>query len=124
MSGRSRRERVAVAVARNAPCPCGSGLKYKKCHGQTRSEQWATRRRLEALAEVHDLGALFPFLRPQSAEALAFADRIADSLAEDDSVTTELGEEGLELVDESERRRLVTSYGPPIPAPGRRSATT
>ncbi len=23
-------------VARNAPCPCGSGKKFKKCHGQTR----------------------------------------------------------------------------------------
>lgn len=22
--------------ARNAPCPCGSGLKFKRCHGQTR----------------------------------------------------------------------------------------
>ena len=23
-----------VAVARNAPCPCGSGLRYKQCHGR------------------------------------------------------------------------------------------
>jgi preprotein translocase subunit SecA len=22
-------------VPRNAPCPCGSGKKYKKCHGAT-----------------------------------------------------------------------------------------
>ncbi len=22
-------------VGRNAPCPCGSGRKYKKCHGAT-----------------------------------------------------------------------------------------
>ncbi|MEI0739338.1 SEC-C metal-binding domain-containing protein [Paenibacillus sp. JTLBN-2024] len=21
-------------VGRNEPCPCGSGLKYKKCHGK------------------------------------------------------------------------------------------
>ncbi|HFF8279390.1 SEC-C metal-binding domain-containing protein [Escherichia coli] len=21
------------AVGRNEPCPCGSGVKYKKCHG-------------------------------------------------------------------------------------------
>jgi preprotein translocase subunit SecA len=21
-------------IPRNAPCPCGSGRKYKKCHGQ------------------------------------------------------------------------------------------
>jgi hypothetical protein len=35
------------------------------------------RRRLDALAEVHDLGALFPFLRPAGAEVLAFADTVA-----------------------------------------------
>ncbi|HEV8420963.1 MAG TPA: SEC-C metal-binding domain-containing protein [Actinomycetota bacterium] len=22
-------------MPRNAPCPCGSGKKYKKCHGMT-----------------------------------------------------------------------------------------
>ena len=28
------REKVAAAkVGRNAPCPCGSGKKYKRCHG-------------------------------------------------------------------------------------------
>ena len=33
----SRRERVqGVAVGRNDPCPCGSGLKYKRCCGQAR----------------------------------------------------------------------------------------
>ncbi len=26
---------VALAVGRNDPCPCGSGKKYKKCHGAT-----------------------------------------------------------------------------------------
>jgi preprotein translocase subunit SecA len=26
---------TAIApVSRNAPCPCGSGKKYKHCHGQ------------------------------------------------------------------------------------------
>jgi uncharacterized protein len=25
--------RVAPAPGRNDPCPCGSGKKYKKCHG-------------------------------------------------------------------------------------------
>ena len=24
-------------VARNAPCPCGSGKKYKRCHGDPRN---------------------------------------------------------------------------------------
>ncbi len=27
------RQRVSADPARNAPCPCGSGKKYKKCHG-------------------------------------------------------------------------------------------
>ena len=26
-------------VGRNAPCPCGSGKKYKKCHGSPRNKQ-------------------------------------------------------------------------------------
>ena len=26
---------VSEKVPRNAPCPCGSGKKYKKCHGAT-----------------------------------------------------------------------------------------
>jgi hypothetical protein len=25
-------------IGRNQPCPCGSGLKYKKCHGSPGSE--------------------------------------------------------------------------------------
>jgi preprotein translocase subunit SecA len=27
-------ERVAAKVGRNDPCPCGSGKKYKHCHGR------------------------------------------------------------------------------------------
>jgi preprotein translocase subunit SecA len=27
-------ERAAVKVGRNDPCPCGSGKKYKQCHGR------------------------------------------------------------------------------------------
>ncbi|HVT95938.1 MAG TPA: SEC-C metal-binding domain-containing protein, partial [Acidobacteriaceae bacterium] len=33
-SGPSQR-RVGDKVGRNDPCPCGSGKKYKKCHGAT-----------------------------------------------------------------------------------------
>ncbi len=25
--------RVTITIGRNEPCPCGSGLKYKRCHG-------------------------------------------------------------------------------------------
>lgn len=27
-------EEFAAPASRNAPCPCGSGLKYKQCHGK------------------------------------------------------------------------------------------
>ena len=30
---RSKSESSATKPARNDPCPCGSGKKYKKCHG-------------------------------------------------------------------------------------------
>ena len=26
--------RTSPKIGRNAPCPCGSGKKYKKCHGK------------------------------------------------------------------------------------------
>ncbi len=29
---------------RNDPCPCGSGKKYKKCHGQIQAEMKRTQR--------------------------------------------------------------------------------
>lgn len=32
---RPQTRRVAPVPGRNDPCPCGSGLKYKKCHGQS-----------------------------------------------------------------------------------------
>lgn len=25
---------IPANISRNAPCPCGSGLKYKQCHGK------------------------------------------------------------------------------------------
>ncbi|OHB64583.1 MAG: hypothetical protein A2Y77_12855 [Planctomycetes bacterium RBG_13_62_9] len=33
----------AAKPARNAPCPCGSGKKYKKCHGRPDAEQPASK---------------------------------------------------------------------------------
>jgi preprotein translocase subunit SecA len=34
----SASRRSAPYVGRNDPCPCGSGKKYKKCHGAARSQ--------------------------------------------------------------------------------------
>jgi len=37
---RNLRLRVSpTLIARNAPCPCGSGKRYKECHGTTRSDR-------------------------------------------------------------------------------------
>jgi uncharacterized protein YecA (UPF0149 family) len=33
---RRGRAKVPAKVGRNDPCPCGSGLKYKRCHGAQR----------------------------------------------------------------------------------------
>jgi hypothetical protein len=35
--------REYAKVARNAPCPCGSGKKYKKCHGRPEAQQASER---------------------------------------------------------------------------------
>ena len=32
--GRSTRQAISTKVGRNEPCPCGSGKKYKHCHGK------------------------------------------------------------------------------------------
>jgi preprotein translocase subunit SecA len=34
--------RAAPRIGRNDPCPCGSGLKFKKCHGAILEEEGAT----------------------------------------------------------------------------------
>ena len=30
--------RAEPKIGRNAPCPCGSGVKYKRCHGKPKVE--------------------------------------------------------------------------------------
>jgi uncharacterized protein len=36
--GQAKRGSPAFKVGRNAPCPCGSGNKYKRCHGTAKVE--------------------------------------------------------------------------------------
>lgn len=99
-----------MKVGRNAPCPCGSGRKYKLCHGQTRDQERALRLRDEALEEAGGLGAMLPALRPVESEALRFADRVAAEIGADDDVPVDVLDRGLELVGEGERKRLVAGY--------------
>jgi uncharacterized protein YecA (UPF0149 family) len=28
----TKKQKITMKVGRNEPCPCGSGLKFKKCH--------------------------------------------------------------------------------------------
>jgi preprotein translocase subunit SecA len=39
---RKRTVRAENKVGRNAPCPCGSGKKYKHCHGKPGAEPLAS----------------------------------------------------------------------------------
>ena len=53
---------IAPPAGRNDPCPCGSGKRYKHCHGAAAAPQPAARRLQEAL-DVHrsgDVEAAFP----------------------------------------------------------------
>ena len=43
--GLAQDEHMPAEVARNAPCPCGSGKKYKRCHGAQGSEEPVKKRR-------------------------------------------------------------------------------
>jgi hypothetical protein len=96
-----------VRFGRNEPCPCGSGAKYKRCHGGTSEGARALERRLDALAEAGDLGALFPWLRPAD-EAVV---RAAGLVHDDGPAAAELAR----LVDADDRRRLVGAYAAEFP---------
>jgi SEC-C motif len=49
---------------RNAPCPCQSGRKYKKCCGADRESELALERRIEALESIARLAFRSPQLLP------------------------------------------------------------
>jgi hypothetical protein len=59
---------------------------------------------------VHDIAALFPFLRPEDDVVLAFADRAADDLGERDHIPPAIVEEAAALVPADERARLVNAF--------------
>ena len=48
-----------MTVARNAPCPCGSGKKYKRCHGADGAEEpSAVKKRVQKLPLLIAVGGL------------------------------------------------------------------
>jgi len=56
---------MAIA-ARNEPCPCGSGRKYKRCCGYDRVAERALEERLAAIEELARLAFQSPRLLPES----------------------------------------------------------
>jgi glycosyltransferase involved in cell wall biosynthesis len=67
---------LIAPVSRNAPCPCGSGRRYKDCHGTLASPQSAELERARQLSAAGDHAAAEPLCRavlqrePGNAEAL------------------------------------------------------
>jgi hypothetical protein len=88
-----------ASVARNAPCPCGSGLKYKKCCIERQAELDAE---AEALQELLSVGSLFPLLRPLDARFEAWAAAVSDA-----ELGPELLNAGLERMGRRERKRVL-----------------
>jgi hypothetical protein len=94
-------------VPRNAPCPCGSGLKYKRCCLDRERELV---RRRDALEELMGLGSMFPLLRPDCPELDAWLDVRRES-----EVTRALIEEAGALVPEAERERIARTHAQEFP---------
>ena len=90
---------------------CGSGRAHRRCHGLRGSARRHRGRELHALAELHDLALLFPFVRPTGAAIESFADRLAASMGDEprDSTPAEI-EEAVRLLSGAERLRLVRAW--------------
>jgi tetratricopeptide (TPR) repeat protein len=68
----------AAVVARNAPCPCGSGLRYKQCHGRTASSNTGDAEALEDRALGIRLAAAGANRRARAALSRAIASAPGD----------------------------------------------
>lgn len=102
-----------MEVSMRGPCSCGSGAPYEQCHGRRGPPSV----RLRALAATHGRAALFPFLRPEPADARRFVERTALELGPNDGVILPATvERGLALLGEHERKRLANSYARSQPA--------
>jgi hypothetical protein len=87
------------AFPRNAPCPCGSGLKYKRCCIERERELLAE---AEALEELLALPSISPLLRPCEAAFEAWLDGVDEG-----EITRQLVEDGGSRLSPSERDRIV-----------------
>lgn len=100
-----------VASTAIVPCFCGSGRPPERCHEVCWLDQRLHAEQLRALAEAHDISALFPRVRPRDEVLDALAERVAVQLdADDPRVPTVLVEEGLALLRHEERERIVDDW--------------
>jgi hypothetical protein len=86
--------------ARNEPCPCGSGVKFKRCCiGRERELE----RREDALEVLVWLGTLFPLMRPCGGELepwlVEHATHVPDWETINDGIARLTEDEGLALID-------------------------
>jgi hypothetical protein len=96
-----------VALAgRNEPCPCGSGLKFKRCCGSTREDARALELRLALELEAEALPALMPNLRPRDE---AFELWAADLDDPPEELWNGVLEAGVAAIDPRERERILTA---------------
>lgn len=92
-------------------CLCGSGRTFSRCHGDPRNAF----AREQALVEARQLAALFPSVRLSWPRVLAFAERFAAQLGEEEMPTEAVLDEGEQLVDAAESRRLVEGWADAYP---------
>jgi hypothetical protein len=93
---------VPVSLApRNAPCPCGSGRKYKKCCGFDRNVERALEDRLATIEEIARLAFRSPRLLPLDA---AYDDWVRAVLAGEIDAQPE---DAVATLGSAERRRIV-----------------
>jgi len=90
-------------------CYCGCGRLLEACHGLPRRARRHRRRELDGLAEIHDVSALFPSVRPLDSVFEAYAEQVALDPA-DPSVPIDAVVEGVELLDEVERSRILDEW--------------
>lgn len=96
-----------MPASRSPLCYCGSGRPLTSCHELPSRERRRRAGELRALAEAHDVSALFPDVRPRDPVVLAYAEQVAATLPEaDPRVPVDLVERGLALLSEEERRRI------------------
>ena len=94
-------------IARNAPCPCGSGVKYKRCCSSRERE---LAREADALEVLVGLGSLFPLMRPCGGDFEPWL--AAHATSEPDRETIDAG---LALLTEDEGRALLDTHASAYP---------